>query len=74
MKTPTGGLFVRTVDRGSFADDLGLRAGDRLVTINGETINEAADVGPALKSAKDQLQIQLDRRGRFLDVTLRRPA
>jgi hypothetical protein len=70
----TGGLDVRTVDRNTLADDLGLRAGDRLITINGQKINSAADVGPALKDSKDHLQIQLDRNGRFLDLTLRKPS
>jgi hypothetical protein len=69
----TGGLDVRSVDRNTLADDLGLRAGDRLIMINGQKINSTADVGPALKDSKERLQIQLDRGGRFLDLTLRRP-
>jgi len=70
----TGGLDVRTVDRNTLADDMGLRAGDRLITINGHKVNSATDVGPALKDAKERLQIQLDRDGRFLDLTLRKPS
>lgn len=69
-----GGLSVRAVDRNTLADDLGLRAGDRVIMINGQAINAAADVGPALKMAKDQVQVQLDRGGRFIDLTLRKPS
>ncbi|HEY2838344.1 MAG TPA: PDZ domain-containing protein [Pirellulales bacterium] len=69
---PSGGLLVRTVERNSLADDLGLRGGERLIEINGQAINAAADVGPALQSNKDQLQIKFERADRPLDLTLRR--
>lgn len=35
-----GGQFIRTVEQGSSADMAGLRAGDRVVEVNGENVEK----------------------------------
>jgi|GEM_PF-2734823 len=67
-----GGLVVRNVDRGSLADDLGIRGGDKLIEINGSPVNAITDVAKALESDKTQLMIVLERRGRRLTLSLSR--
>jgi putative radical SAM enzyme (TIGR03279 family) len=42
LKNP--GLIVRAVEKGSLGDDKGVRAGDRLMEINGHAIRECIDV------------------------------
>jgi len=44
------GVLVRSVDKGSRAEKAGFRAGDVIVRVNGESINDAEDFSHALRS------------------------
>ena len=44
------GVLIRSVDKGSRAEKAGFRAGDVIVRVNGEPINDAGDFSHALRS------------------------
>lgn len=44
LKADQGGLFVGAVTQGGSADSLGLRAGDILLSLNGQSINSRGDI------------------------------
>jgi serine protease Do len=47
------GVLVRSVEKGSRAEKAGFRAGDVVVRVNGETVNDAGDFTHAVRSRKD---------------------
>lgn len=67
-----GGLEVVDVSEGSLGETLGLRAGDRIVEIDGEAIREPADVGRVLARAGSKLELRFERDGASHRVTFER--
>ncbi len=55
------GLQVRSVRPGSLADDLGLKPGDRLQSINGEKVQSTADVAGALAKDSGRVEVKVKR-------------
>lgn len=55
------GLQVRGVRPGSLADELGVRPGDRLKSVNGEEVRSAADVGRALAKDPGRVEVKVQR-------------
>ena len=55
------GLQVRSVRAGSLGDELGLKAGDQLQTINGEPIRSARDVAAALGKDAGRVEVKVKR-------------
>ncbi|GAC1438349.1 MAG: hypothetical protein NVS1B11_22730 [Terriglobales bacterium] len=47
------GVLVRSVEKGSRADKAGFRAGDVIIRVNGESVNDSGDFTHALRSRKD---------------------
>ena len=58
-----GKLVVRGVKPGSLADDLGLREGDVLKTINGEGVARPEDVARALGKDEGRVAVEVERGG-----------
>ncbi len=54
---------VRQVLQGSLAADLGLRSGDRIKEINGETIRSRDDIGRALAKDRARVEVTVEREG-----------
>jgi membrane-associated protease RseP (regulator of RpoE activity) len=46
------GILVRSVEKGSFADKSGFHAGDVIVRVNGQSVNDSGDFGQALRTRK----------------------
>lgn len=67
------GVLVRSVEKGSRADKAGFRAGDVIVKINGEPINDSSDFSHALRSRKDNsasIGIIRDKKEQTIKLTL----
>ena len=67
------GVLVRSVDKGSRAEKAGFRAGDVIVRVNGETINDSGDFSHALRSRKNNavpVGIIRDKREQTLTLSL----
>jgi len=67
------GVLVRSVERGSRAEKAGFRAGDVIVKINGEPINDSSDFGHALRSRKDNtaaISVIRDKKEQTITLTL----
>lgn len=56
-----GTLTVRSVKPGSLAEDLGLRPGDQLESINGEAIRTTQDVAQALNKDRQRVNVRVKR-------------
>jgi serine protease Do len=65
------GLEVARVDRGSLADRLGLQVGDTIRSINGASIDDAADVPDALRDNGERLSIDVVRDGAVVTLSMR---
>ncbi|HWB81149.1 MAG TPA: trypsin-like peptidase domain-containing protein [Nannocystaceae bacterium] len=65
------GLEITRVDSGSLADRLGLETGDTIRSINGESIDDAADVPDALREDGDRLSIDVVRDGSVITLSMR---
>jgi len=57
------GLRVHSVRPGSLADDLGIKDGDKLTSINGEPVRETSDVARALAKDSGRVEVKIDRNG-----------
>lgn len=69
---PAGGLYVYSVAQGSGAEKAGVRAGDVLLAVDGETVRASADV-LRLRDGKapgDTLLLKLWRDGKTLELTV----
>jgi serine protease Do len=67
------GVLVRSVEKGSRAEKAGFRAGDVIVRINGETINDTGDFSHALSARKDNtasISIIRDKKEQTITLTL----
>jgi serine protease Do len=67
-----GRLVVRGVKRGSLADDLGLREGDVLKTINGEPVTRPEEVARALGKDDSRVAVEVERGGATHSATIER--
>jgi S1-C subfamily serine protease len=61
---------VQDVTDGTPAARVGIRAGDVVVAVDGETITSAASLGGAIRQFRpgDEVEIELDRRGERITV------
>ena len=57
------GLRVRSVRPGSLADDLGIKEGDKITSINGEPMRSTDDVARALAKDSGRVEVKVDRNG-----------
>lgn len=68
------GVLVRSVEKGSRADQAGFRAGDVIVKINGEPIHDAGDFSHALRSRRESsttaVSILRDKKEQTITFTL----
>jgi serine protease Do len=67
------GVLVRSVEKGSRAEQAGFHAGDVIVRVNGQPINDSSDFSHALRSRKDNsvsIGIIRDRKEQTLTLTL----
>src|SRR5713101_6224068 len=67
------GVLVRSVEKGSRAEKAGFRAGDVIVRVNGEPINDTGDFTHALRGRKDNtvnVNIIRDKKEQTLTLTL----
>jgi serine protease Do len=67
------GVLVRSVEKGSRAEKAGFRAGDVIVRVNGESVNDSGDFSHALRGRKDNtvsVSIIRDKKEQTLTLTL----
>ena len=67
------GVLVRSVEKGSRAEKAGFHAGDVIIKVNGETINDVGDFSHALNARKENtasISIIRDKRPQTLSLTL----
>ena len=67
------GVLVRSVEKGSRADQAGFRAGDVIVKINGESIHDSSDFSHALRTRKDNtasISVLRDKKEQTITITL----
>jgi len=67
------GVLVRSVEKGSRAEQAGIRAGDVIVKINGSAVNDCSDFSRLLRSrtsTKATVIVMRDRREQTLTLTL----
>jgi serine protease Do len=70
------GVLVRSVEKGSRAEKAGFRAGDVIVKVNGEAINDSGDFGHALRGrTKNAVPVGIirDKKEQTLTLTLPEP-
>jgi len=70
------GVLVRSVEKGSRAEQAGLRAGDVIVKIDGSKVNDSSDFTRLLRarsSSKAELTILRDKREQQVTLTLPEP-
>jgi membrane-associated protease RseP (regulator of RpoE activity) len=70
------GVLVRSVEKGSRAEQAGLRAGDVIVKINGATVNDSSDFTRLLRartSSKAALTILRDRKEQQITLPMPEP-
>jgi Do/DeqQ family serine protease len=60
------GVIVRSVEPGSPADDMGLRAGDLIVSLNGKDTTDAASFAKLVDGRPNSWRIVLQRGGRMI--------
>jgi serine protease Do len=71
VKPSTDGLAIATIEPESLADRIGLQSGDVLRSINGESVNDAADVPDALRKDGDRLSVDVVRDGSVVTLSMR---
>lgn len=68
------GILVRSVEKGSSAEKAGFHAGDVIVRVNDETVNDAGDFSHALRSGKDNtVRVGILRDKKEQTITLQLP-
>ncbi len=68
------GVLVRSVEKGSSAEKAGFHAGDVIVRVNDETVNDAGDFSHALRTGKDNTaKVGILRDKREQTITLQLP-
>jgi serine protease Do len=68
------GVLIRSVEKGSRADQAGFRAGDVITKINGETVHDAGDFTHALRARKENsASVSILRDKKELTITLSLP-
>ncbi|MCU1269684.1 MAG: hypothetical protein JWN74_978 [Acidobacteriaceae bacterium] len=70
------GVLIRTVERGSRADQAGFHAGDVIVKVNGSPVNDCSDFTRLLrerKAGKAAVTVMRDRKEQTLTLTLPEP-
>ncbi len=70
------GVLVRSVEKGSRAEKAGFRAGDVVVRVNGESVNDAGDFTHAVRSHRDNkavIGIVRDKKEQTITLTLPEP-
>jgi uncharacterized iron-regulated protein len=75
LESDSSGVWVRQVAPGSAAAAAGLRPGDRIVALNGRTVQRAGEVirGVRLHPDAEPLVLTIERNGQQLQLTLRLP-
>lgn len=67
------GVLVRSVEKGSRADKAGFRAGDVIIRVNGQNVNDSGDFTHALRSGKDNkasITLLRDKREQVINLSL----
>jgi len=67
------GVLVRSVEKGSRAEKAGFRAGDVIVKVNGESINDSGDFSHALRARSDNtanVTVIRDKKEQTITLTL----
>lgn len=72
VEAKDGRLTVRDVAPGSLADQLGLREGDVLQSINGQRVSQAGDVARALARDDSRVAVEVKRGGSTHSATIER--
>jgi serine protease Do len=68
------GILVRSVEKGSSAEKAGFHAGDVIIRVNDETVNDAGDFSHALRNGKDNTaKVGILRDKREQTITLQLP-
>ncbi|MEK7263390.1 MAG: PDZ domain-containing protein [Bacteroidota bacterium] len=67
------GVFISDVNRGSRADDAGVKAGDALVKVNTHSIWDAEDLWETLREYKDESEVSFEiyRKGKLMTVKMK---
>jgi serine protease Do len=60
------GVVVRSVEPGSPADDMGLRAGDLILSLNGKEMGDAGTFAKTANARPDSWRVVLQRGGRII--------
>jgi membrane-associated protease RseP (regulator of RpoE activity) len=68
------GLLVRSVEKGSAAEAGGLKAGDVIIRVDTDRVNDASDWRRALRNKSGSVQIGIVRDKREQNVTVKLPA
>ena len=68
------GVYISSVENGSNAYEAGFRAGDRVISVDGQTVSSSSDIEKVIaeKSAGDKVSFELERSGSkgTLELTL----
>lgn len=67
------GLLIRSVEKGSPAEAAGLRAGDVIVTVDGQRVSDRSDWRSVLRNKTGKVQVGILREKRAQTVTLNLP-
>jgi len=75
LESDTGGVWVRQVPPGSVAEQAGLKAGDRILELNGAPVQRAGQVIRAVRLQPEAkpLEMLLERAGRQLRLQIKLP-
>ena len=71
-----GGVLVRSVEKGSRAEQAGFRAGDVVIRVNGSAVNDASDFTRLLRArteSKASVTVMRDRKEQTLTIALPEP-
>jgi len=68
----SGGVVVNSVEKGSPADEAGLKSGDIITAVNGTKITETGDLSPIIAKCKDgdELTLTVSRKSGTTEITV----